>query len=164
MDPGCLNKDASPIFSSLQMFENFEVHADFMKSREFVKDLALYFSTTINIPPPPKEELRNILKIFFDGRVLNKNFTGFKKMPGKKVFCDTGFCKILIEQTIMAYKTSRVASEDGNKEKENFNEQKDRSAIDELTAKKLIGDIITHSGDWGGKRRSKENCNPNNGQ
>lgn len=56
------------------------------------------------------------------------------------MFCNTGFSKILVQQTVIAYKSSKDASEDQNKK--NNNQQKVSNMIDELTVKKSIGDII----------------------
>lgn len=148
LDPK-LDPKTMPIFSTFRIFEAFEGHESFMKNEEFKKDLGKYFYTTINIVEPYKEEMRSLLKIFFNGHWLQEKYVGMRSRGGKLIFSQTGFASVLIQSVLVLYRTEEAVQDEG---KENIQKQ-----LSERDIIKAIGDIITHAGDWGGRLRSVEN-------
>lgn len=54
-----------------------------------------FFHTMINADNNLKDEIRNILKLFFCNEVLHTHFTGVKKASNKELFKETNFAVVL---------------------------------------------------------------------
>lgn len=155
VDPECTDPLSKPVFTTFEAFRAFDEHESFMKEDRgeghFIDDLEKYFHTIIDTQKHPKEEIRKILKIFFDKNVLRNHYTGDRKIGNKLRFKETNFYKTLEGSFIREYADNKFTANVPKVGK-----------VEMVISDKLIlswtGDIITHCPDWVGGRaeRSKK--------